>query len=471
MKQEGFSRSVKVIGHLFFLALFILAGYYFKERTIVLDSALQIFKWVNYDGFNIEAGRVSAIIPQFIPKLLIWFGAPLKSVLFTASLSFILVFYVGFLVAIYKLKSEWAALGILLALVLCSLRTFYFSVVEVHQALVYPFLLLAWLQYKTEKRGLGFYLPAALLMLLCFLTHPTTLFTVAFVVGFYAILNEELKKPWPWALAAFALVFFLLRWTVFSVGTYESGLYAEAMDFGAMTDGFWQLPGNRFVLDQVWKLNTLYLLPTLLFMFSLIAILLKQRFLLAGFYVLSIVLFLVVNAFTFQKGDSAMMMEKNYLALGVFIAIGLVYVLKDTDKGRLALVVLVPLVLLFKFRDMSMSGAKTAKPRLEALSVVVESGRQAEGQKFVMESAAIPERISVHWALPFETLLLSALEDEKQVMVHSSEFAQEYDLYAHGDSTMVIPYLKSDGELRDLDQRYFQFAPGKYLPLMMDLDH
>ena len=82
----------RIFGHAFFLTLAILAGVYYLERTIVLDSALQIFKWIQFTGFNVEAGRVAAIIPQIIPKALIWAGVPLKAVLFTSSVSFILVF-------------------------------------------------------------------------------------------------------------------------------------------------------------------------------------------------------------------------------------------------------------------------------------------------------------------------------------------------------------------------------------------
>lgn len=468
MREENFSRLVKIVGHLFFLALFILAGYYFKERTIILDSALQILKWIEFDGFNIEAGRWSAIIPQIIPKLLIWTGAPLKVVLMSTSLSFILVFYLAFLLAIYKFRSPWAASGILLALVLCSLRTFYFSVVEVHQALVYPFLLLAWLQYHRKMKGWRFLVPAMLLMALCFLTHPTTLFTVVFVVGFVALTKKELNRPWPWVLAGFAVLFFILRWTVFSVSTYESGLYADAMELGVQ--GFWQLPGNRFVLDQVWKLNTLYLLPTLLLLLTLFLMLRQRRYWLAVYQVLAVMLFLLVNAFAFQRGDSAMMMEKNYLALGVFIAIGLVGVLKDSPKGRLVLAVLLPLVLMFKFRDLAMNGAKTAKPRIEALASLVESAQQQHGQLFVVPNENVPERISVHWALACEALLFSALDNGKQVVLVSSEQAQNREAVLGRKNVLVMPYLYENGKVEDLDSRYFRIAPGQYRVLKTKSD-
>ena len=49
-----------LIGHLLFIGLAILAILHWRERVVHVDSAYQIFKWVQKGGVEVEAHRFGA---------------------------------------------------------------------------------------------------------------------------------------------------------------------------------------------------------------------------------------------------------------------------------------------------------------------------------------------------------------------------------------------------------------------------
>ncbi|MAT54628.1 MAG: hypothetical protein CMN32_09110 [Saprospirales bacterium] len=56
-------------GHSLFLVLAIMAVYYFRERSLFLDTAFQSFEIIKNGGFAIQVNRFGAVFAQAFPLL------------------------------------------------------------------------------------------------------------------------------------------------------------------------------------------------------------------------------------------------------------------------------------------------------------------------------------------------------------------------------------------------------------------
>ena len=121
---------VDLISYAGFGVLFILSIVLWKERIIHVDTAFQVFKWINFEKINIEASRYAAIFPQLIPLIFIKLGSSLRTILIVSSLSFTLMQFIVFLIIRYGYKDILSSFGLVLSLVICTALNFYFPVAE-----------------------------------------------------------------------------------------------------------------------------------------------------------------------------------------------------------------------------------------------------------------------------------------------------------------------------------------------------
>src|ERR1051325_2179860 len=141
-------RHLRITGHLFFLIFFIFAIVWRYERVLYMDTAYQLFKIINYSHFNIEASRYSTVITQLLPLAGVKLHWPLKWLFVSYSVSFVLVYYIVYLLCVYTFRNTAAGLAIVLVLCLCIRQSFFHIVTETHQALVYSCLFFAWLMHQ-----------------------------------------------------------------------------------------------------------------------------------------------------------------------------------------------------------------------------------------------------------------------------------------------------------------------------------
>ena len=156
--------------------------------------------------FQQEVGRYAAVIPQLLPLAGIWAGLSLKAILLLYSLSFIILYYIIFLIISYILKNDTIALAVPLALVLGVSDSFYWISTETHQTIAYNLLLFAFLYYTKDNTS-GFlidlknYFITSFFIFLCFFTHPVSLFTVLFILGYFAIDTRSWNIPFVYVMA------------------------------------------------------------------------------------------------------------------------------------------------------------------------------------------------------------------------------------------------------------------------------
>ena len=186
-------KKLRIAGHLFFLAYFLMALFYYKEIMLYSDNAFQCFKLVNFGTFNVEASRYSTFFVQLIPLVAVKLHLPLKIILPLYSVSFPVLYYSVYLLCVYGIGSDAAGILMILTLSLCTRQSFYYAFTETFQALVYCVLFYAffnrekisedefhpsqnqnklWMIFK--KSGMHVFI-CLLLILLCYFAHPVSL--------------------------------------------------------------------------------------------------------------------------------------------------------------------------------------------------------------------------------------------------------------------------------------------------------
>lgn len=448
-----------VIGHALFIGLIILSWLHFRERVINVDSALQIFKWVQKGGVEVEAHRFSAVFPQLVVKGAKGLGIGLESLLRIASVAHVLVAYLIFILAAHVWRVVWVASAAVLAAVLCTRLTFYGIVLEANYLISYPFLLAAVLEGPAQGDRtwrIGALLLFALALVL--LVHPVGFLIALFVLAFF-FFARPLLRPVVLPLAVLTVLWGLFGRALLPPSGYESNLYSATLEGVKGLGQLGEMPSTEFLLGHTWGYTTHYLPAWLLLASALVLLALQRAWPLFAITLLSTLGYTMLNVLTYHAGEVAMMMEKNFLPLATLIAIPLLYAMfQRTVRFRALALAPFFLVVFLQFRGIAFA-ARPAHDRYAAVEKLVNGSRGNGIQKaFVPEEVLSQTGIPVLWALPFETLLCSALNGADSSVTVSLSTAT---LDARYSGVFLEPWT-TELPAERLDQRYFQLPIGPY---------
>lgn len=450
-----------LLGHLLFLGLLVLAMQHYLLRVVHVDTALQFFKWVQSPGLEVEAHRYTAIVPQLLVKLGKALGAGLDTLMQVASAAHVLVGWAVYALCAHCYRSAWTALACALATVLCTRLTFYGIALEANYLVAYPFLLLAAMDPTGQKAfGQRSYLLVAL-ALLSLVVHPLG-FLVVLYIGAFILLNAPAMRTSALAIMAMALIWGGLGRVLFPPSAYESDLYQAVREGLSAFAGDDPLPGWLFLTGHSWSLTTHYLPAWLLLGITLVLIGMRR-----AWWTMALVLagtsgYVLLNVVTYHAGETAMMMEKNFVPLATLIAVPLVYeVLRLPVRAVQWSVLPFALVLFIKFRDISFA-SRPMQARYQAVAGLVEDAAGQGVRKGIVDGAgASPVHGHVSWALPFETLLLSA---RTGVGNACSLVPREATADGLGNGVFLMPWIR-DLPVEALHERFFSLPEGPYAEL------
>lgn len=401
--------SLLLLGHLLFLGLFTLAFIHTVPRVVHVDSAFQIFKWIEEPGVGVEAHRYTAIIPQLLVKVAVGLDLPLSTLFLVASIAHVLVPYMIFVVIAHGLRQPWLAMGVVLAQVLCTRLTFYGMVLEANYLLSYPFLLAAALERRTPgPDDLRTGLPALLTLLLVLLVHPVGALIALFVL-LHRYQQGGVRSKLLIAFMALTLTWPLLARFIFPPTTYEAGLYNAMVEGAASPVPFTRLPAFRFLVEHTALLTTFYAAFWCVLVVTLILQARRKGWMAMALMVGAVVLFILIHVWAYHAGETAMMMEKNFVPLAVLVALPLMVELdRLAPRTQWWSILAIAVVLFIQFRGISFA-SRPAKERLQHIVSLVEYCREQDVRKACVSTEALDEAgLHLHWALAFETLLLSA---------------------------------------------------------------
>ncbi len=449
-----------VAGHLLFLGLLILSILHFRERVVHVDSALQIYKWVQKDGVEVEAHRYTAVVPQLVVKLLKLTGAGLPTLLKAASAMHVLVGWLIFALAAHVFRVPWVAVACALATLLCTRLTFYGIVLEANYLLSYPFLLTAVVAGPMARKGGTWNLLLGLASLGCvLLVHPLGFLVALYVLIFLFIVLPTVRVELM-MMMAIALTWGLFGRSLLPPSGYESGLYEAAAAGWTSPGGISSSPALDFLFAHSWRDTALYLPAWLLFVAAFVLPLLRRGWAIGALVVVGCLGYVLLIAVTYHAGETAMMMEKNLLPLATLIALPLVHeVVSRGPTFRAAAFVPFVLVLFLQFRVIAFA-ARPAGERYAALSSLVGDLRAQGLRKAIVPEADLQaRRIGVVWALPFETLLIAALDGPGEALTAVPEACA--DEVAGIEGVHLMPWT-SELPVAASNKNYFHLPHGPY---------
>src|ERR1700722_16767096 len=114
--DKSHNRIIQLMGFLFFGFLFFIAWYYYKERMLSYDSANYCMEIINTKSY-LNYGRWGAAFAQFLPLSALKNHCSLQTFLQLYSVSFILIYYLIFLICTVVLRNNKA--GLILMLSMC----------------------------------------------------------------------------------------------------------------------------------------------------------------------------------------------------------------------------------------------------------------------------------------------------------------------------------------------------------------
>lgn len=451
-----------------FLVLFILALLFYMERTIFVDPCYALFNFLYYRDYIVEAGRIAAVAPQSLALLAIHFGLPLKVILGVYSISFVLLYYLIFLVIAYGFKLDRLALAVPLLLLLGVKYSYFWISTETHQALVYTILFYAFLTWSLRfKPGIFYWIlrliVATGILFLCFYSHPVALFTVLFVLGFFVIDNKLWLKPEGYLLGGIIIALALLKFYSSSSSGYESFYFKGFGEFFVRLGDVFHSESFKFLNVKAFNI---YLFSMILFFVTIAWYVVKKDYLKLTYYLVSLLLFLLVLFTTFNIWYFPFIQEKNLMGLNIFL---LIPFLKDVVfvSGRNRIISQWFLILLFVTGVFHVAGAALFyKNRQAYLRNLIAITRHFPEKKFIVsESMVDREQVNVNWALAPETLLLSSLQSpDSSVSIYVNDVTGKIDEGTNlNDSNLFIcaPWAKNL-DIRGLNKRYFNLDNSVY---------
>jgi hypothetical protein len=463
--------------HIFFALFFLLSLVFFKERTLYVDCSAFMMDIVNH-GFSSASGRHGVFISQVLTVLAVNMGLPMQWVLLIFSASFVLLYYGVFLICVYALKQPEAGIVILLTLFMLSAETFFHIVTETHQGMVYVILLYAWIRHDIRQRSgwfntLLYYLVATLLIILCYFTHPVTLFPILFVLGFdfsdkLVRVREEVKPSlFPYIIIA-VLTLCIFSWRALTTDSqsYDGQFYTQL--FANLNVPFFSLRP----LDHIWRLKTLYMFPAIVLIITVWCYIRYREYLKLLIVSGGFLAYMAIVQYAFGQGDSSLMMEKNYMPLGIFLGIPFCYdVLRKTKKEiDFKFAVIVCLLCISFIRIINFSSFFTE--RVSIMQRLYETGGKLQHRKFIVEKGLVPEYYAgIAWCFSVETLLYSAIhgpDSSRTFFIDQGFDYNEVDFNTPG--LYLGPYFKKGMGEDELNKTYFDLKQERYIYLRGTLD-
>jgi hypothetical protein len=402
-----------IIGHLSMLVTAILTLIFYKERVLYVDCGQQLFEMINDNNYKVYIARYSMVINQTIPLIAIKLNLPLKWIMIIYSMSFVIIYYICFLLSVYKLKNLAAGMGIALAPLLIRLL-FGHCMGETWLGLGYAALFYAALNYKDhiqEKisaKRIPYYLLLIFLALLNYFIHPGTLFLLGFCVGYTMVKNKAFLKIWPYALSLIILACYSYKFFFTTFG-YEENFFNELKRAPQNISHFFQSSVIEFFLRQFW---TNYVLFFIVFVFAVASHIYSKKYLMAIFVISYPVLYFIVASFSFFHTTGDMLTEARLLPLIFMVIIPSIEMIKK-NKVNYIMVGSIFVMLTWAYFQLYSNIKLNHTRRINYYENLLAEVAKYPERKFYTFKEKCAQSPANSWGIAVETLLLSSINGKE----------------------------------------------------------
>lgn len=465
--QTRADKLLTLLGHGIFALLFVWAVLYYQARVLSYDGAWQLFLMIQEGDFTIAYQRYLIAGLQWLPVLLIKLGAPLKAVMLSYSISWVLYPYLIYLFLIYGLKHVQAGMLLLCALVLSPGVTYFYITAELPPSLYWLVIWMAWqtrpLPYSWEKSQSGQWISfgiAALLVITASYGRIIIGFGIVWLLLFQLLDQPKSARKNGWLLLGIAIAWYSYRWLSIPSGSYTSNILGQFMV---------SLDPREYLMDEsilghfYRKLAKGLWLGYAVGIGMMVYYGVQRRYLLGLFMLASL---LVLSYFAIAVSPRGVMGSDHYLMIwGSMIGWPLLVALwpqrpKALVTGLLALILVVGTFTMHNKRQHFVK-------RIPYLESLISQARSRNTPKALLRpEEADPTYLWVSWSLGTETLLLSSLDPTQQtVSVFATQADKQYPRALADKTVWMGTHFATNLTHQDLPVQYFRLptVPYRYL--------
>lgn len=445
------AKKIYYAGIVAYIVMLVLSVLFYKERTIFLDSAYDVFHVIK-DQTLVNHNRYGGFFVKFMAYIAFKASLPLRDILVAYSAGFTAYNLIWYIICGSLLKKYDFALVILLSNILFVSETFYYIPSELPLGIaftVFVFAAISGLQRKTAD--IYKWLLTALLIVCATFFHPLIIFVMAYVAIFFALRNNIAANRKQYAtilgifIAAVALKTVLIR------TPYEQHSLGGLRNFVKLFPNYFRIYSNREFLKNCMTIY--YWIPvTWAGIVAIYAV--KKEWKRLAFFIVSFAGYLaLVNISYAFRSTPSFYIENLYLPLGVFLALPLVFdVLPVLEKRNLALPVFSLILLSGCARVWAVHSRFTA--RLDYERAIL---KQYGDKKIVLDWRKVNAGIlQMLWGTPYEFWLLSTVEQGKTASIIIDDNPKRLDWASDTKKSLLVnwnvyPYV-------ELPKKYFIFA-------------
>jgi len=427
----------KISKHLdwvFILIYLILSIVFFKERTLFIDNAYQIFLFIQEGEVILNANRWPAIIVQLLPLLGVKMGASLSSILLLFSVSYALFHFIVFLLIRVLNKDRSNAVLLVCLLTIPVAHSFYWCNSELISGLS---IMVLWLSFYEKKSWIW----AGLLAIILPWFHPLLFVCFLFCTTYLFVIKKD-KKIIPHAVlfggSMLTKKFFFPSW----FDTNANQAFKVKLDKFEMSD----------LSDSLAFLNGDNLPIILCLVLTVAMAFYKKEIWAASLLVSFALLYLFIIGVATTNYSLQFYIEVRFLCLFFVCLFTLKQISSNTINGAFqngAFLVLVALALV--------RIACTSHVYSERQEKIVALTNKNECQR-ILYTPKEYGWLKEYWAVPYESLILSSLDSDSKAILFESNL--EALTSSKQEAYFLTHFLNYKTEA--LNKHYFNLACDTY---------
>lgn len=451
----------------FFSALLVFLYYgivcweFSLERVCHADTAWYLFSVIqgNHDFFLPRPASALTLAPAFAG---VWAGMPLKALVHLYSVSFAVV-YASIGLLTIRMVNRVSTVFIMSSIVfITTAYTFLNPANESTLALVLVASgLCLFDQFLRTNKNVHF-ISAVFVWFIAALAHPNSLFTILFCIAFTLTLNKSNSKltiEKYIALSLPALVAMLLF-------IYQSRFNSNFQSIeGNLIESLLSLKQNKaldFYLFTSRISLKFFIFSNILWLMGVCSLIITKRLIPLVVYLLSYPILIVISALMYPNGESAIVLEKGFMSIGLIsVASVLTVDLEFNNVRRVSVLAALGLLVLVRGNDILFR----LKHHSKRYSMMKELVADNHSRKLLVKiTSEIGAKYGVYWSSGVESLLyLTAIDENK---MSSTILITQGEIINRSEPNQRAFIATSDGAVIDsetLNPEYFNLAEGNYV--------
>jgi len=397
--------------------LAVLAVVFYKERVVMFDSAYYLFQMVVEHSLPIQHNRYGAFYAMLPTFVLAQTSLPFWFIAVSYSVGCVLMWVVPSMISGFIFQNWWVAFLIILSGFVFHTEEFFWMVSEAQFLAPYWLFVYAYfLYFIANQKSAVWYFIWPILFLFGFVIHPLALFCFGFFILFIWV-QKSLPLGRIGLLLLSGLIAYLFKKITLPESSYTSTLLDNVLNVKTLFPHYFDTVANASFIHHLWKrFLPLSITFTLLFI-AVLNNLFSKRMLLYLVAIVGCILF--INTCFYTMGEESLLYFEN-LYQPIFFAVLLAFASFKSYRGYVA-GLFMALVFLAIMRWFAI--APHYQERIAWQRAIFN---KMDAQKILIDETNFPSDLMTYsWCIPYESVLLSAIETGKARTIYVTSDAEQ----------------------------------------------